>query len=135
MARRVNTKFLVIFSVIVLGGVASAFVAKGPLGNLLRGDRSKKWIAEGDKTMAELKNSPNLEPMERKAKLEAAYQLYLQATASETRSPELYVKLGDVASQLATFDIQFVQTSFGSWNKALEIDPKNLPALHRIEDN
>ncbi len=135
MARRVNTKFLVIFSVIVLGGVASAFVAKGPIGNLIRGDRSKKWIAEGDKIMAELKTSPNLEPLERKTRLEDAFKLYSQAAGSETRSPELYVKLGDVCSQLATFDIQFVQASFGNWNKALEIDPRNLPALHRIEEN
>lgn len=135
MARRVNTKFLVIFSVIVLGGVASAFVAKGPLGNLIRGDRSKKWIAEGDKTMAELKNTPDLAPLDRKTKLETAYQLYGQATASESKSPELFVKLGDVSSQLATFDVQFVQASFANWSKALEIDPKNLPALHRIVDS
>ena len=48
MARRVNNKFLIILGVLVLGGVASAFVLKGPIMNMVKGDRSKKLIEEAD---------------------------------------------------------------------------------------
>ena len=47
MARRVNSKFLIIFSAVLLLGAATAFLVGGPLQNLFRGDRSKKLIAQG----------------------------------------------------------------------------------------
>ena len=53
MARRVNSKFLIIFSAVLLLGAATAFLVAGPLQNLFRGDRSKKLIAQGDAYLAE----------------------------------------------------------------------------------
>ena len=57
MARRVNTKFLVIFSVIVLGGVGAAFILAGPGRNWIRGNPSKELIAAADKLLEELINT------------------------------------------------------------------------------
>src|SRR3954451_15527078 len=112
MARRVNKKFLIILTVVVLTSVAAAFVAQGPLKNFIRGDRSKAQIKEGDRLVAEAANLPTLE---RKAKLEEAYRNYILAVNSDGRNPELYVKLGDVYSRLAQFDLGYIGQSYTVW--------------------
>lgn len=132
MARRVNTKFLIIFSVIVLGSVASAFVLKTPLLNVIHGNRSKTQIANADKLVEE---AAKLSSTEKKAKLDEAVKLYAMAASSETKSPELWIKLGDVYSQLAQYDLNNVTQSYSAWNKALEVDPRYLPALRRLQDS
>ena len=132
MARRVNTKFLVIFSVVVLGGVASAFVAQGPLRTWIRGDRSKTQIKTAD---ALVKDATAATGLDKKKLLEDAFRNYILAANSETRNPELYLKLGDVYSQLTQFDLGFIGQSYSAWDKALEIEPTYLPALRRLQDS
>src|SRR5258706_16159174 len=111
MARRVNTKFLVIFSVIVLGGVASAFVVQGPLRTLIRGDRSKKQIEAGDELV---KKAANASTLERKTVLEEAYRNYVLASNTETRNPEVFVELGDVYSRLAEVGLGYIRQSYAN---------------------
>src|SRR4051812_35081376 len=134
MARRVNTKFLVIFSVIVLGGVASAFIIAGPLKTMWRGDRSKKLIETGDALMKEAEAAESAQT--KKEKLEDAVRNFQQAAMQDTKNPDLLVKLGDAYTKLTQFDIYtYIQYSRASWEKALEIDPNYLPALRRLQDS
>ncbi|HEY7117449.1 MAG TPA: tetratricopeptide repeat protein [Tepidisphaeraceae bacterium] len=134
MARRVNTKFLVIFSVIVVGGVLAGFLVMGPFKTLIRGDRSKKLIEQGDALVKEADAAQD--PAVKKDKLETANRDYQQALATDTKNIDLYVKVGDLLSKLAQFDVYtYINQSRQAWDKALELNPTYLPALRRLQDS
>lgn len=134
MARRVNTKFLVIFSTIVLGGLVSAYLVAGPLKTIWRGNGSKKLIASGDALMKEADAADTADA--KREKLEQAVRDYQQAVMQDTKNPELLVKLGDGYTKLTQFDINtYINSSRQMWIKALEIDPSYLPALRRLQDS
>jgi len=134
MARRVNSKFLIILGVFVLGGVASAFVLKGPIMNMVKGDRSKQQIAAADKLVSEA-DTAELSTVKRE-KLQEAVRSYQMAVASDARNPEVFVKLGDALSKMAQFDVfVYLPASRQSWEKALEVQPEYVPALRRLMDS
>ena len=59
MARRVNTRFLVIFSVVVLGGLLAAFLVAGPVGKyLFRGKAVKQMVTEAETLTAAAEATP-----------------------------------------------------------------------------
>jgi tetratricopeptide (TPR) repeat protein len=134
MARRVNTRFLVIFSVVVLGGVLAAFLVAGPVGkHLFRGKAVKQMMTEGEALTAAADRAAS--PVERREKYEGALRNYQQAVASEPRNPDLYVRLGDVLYKMAPYDpASYLSQARGAWEKALEINPDYLPALRRLMD-
>jgi tetratricopeptide (TPR) repeat protein len=134
MARRVNTQFLIVFSVIVVGGVLAAFIVAGPGKYWFRANPSKQFIAEGDALATAALQAPTL--AERREKLDAAVHHFQQAIAADPRNPDIYVRIGDVLSTLAPYDPNtFIGQSRGSWEKALEINPDHLPALRRLLDS
>src|SRR5689334_13493363 len=134
MARRVNNKFLIILGILVLGGVASAFVLKGPIMNMVKGDRSKKMIEEGDKLVAEAE-APDATMTQKREGYEASVKKYQQGAAADPKSTALFVKYGDVLNKMTPFDVQvYLPAARQMWEKALEIDPAYLPALHRLQD-
>jgi predicted Zn-dependent protease len=134
MARRVNTKFLVIFSVIVLGGVASAFIVAGPLKTMIRGDRTKKLIESGDAAMKAAEEAESAQV--KREKLDGAVRDYEQAVVADGRNPELLVKLGDAYTKLTQYDVHtYIGKSRAQWGRALELDPTHLPALRRLQDS
>src|SRR5438552_1185961 len=114
MARRVNTKFLVIFSVIVLGGAAAGFIIAGPFRNYIRGDRSKKMVEQADALVKEADAAESIQT--KREKLEQAVVNYRNATVSDTKNPELYLKLGDTLSKLTQFDVGiYIKGMRDSW--------------------
>ena len=134
MARRVNTQFLVVLSVIVVGGVLAAFIVAGPGKYWFRGNPSKHLTAEGDALVAAAGTAAT--PAERKEKLDAAVRNFQQALAADPKNPELWVRIGDALSTMAQYDpATYIVQSRGSWEKALEINPDFLPALRRLRCN
>ena len=134
MARRVNNKFLIILGVLVLGGVASAFVLKGPIMNMVKGDRSKKYVEEGDKLVAEAE-APDATMTQKRERYEAAVKKYQMAAGADPKNTALFVKYGDLLNKMTPIDVQvYLRAAREMWEKALEIDPAYLPALHRLQE-
>ena len=133
--RRVNTKFLVIFTVIVVGGVLALLVVAGPLKPLImRGDRVEKLLIAGDESIKA--SEAATDPQQKKEKLEVALRSFSQAAQQSTKDPKIWVKIGDVYNQLTRFDFRAsILASRGAWEKALEIDPTHAPALRRLQDS
>jgi len=134
MARRVNNKFLIILGVLVLGGVASAFVLKGPIMNMVKGDRSKKLVDEADASVTEAEK-PDITMTQKRERYEAAVKKYQLAASADPRNTALFVKYGDVLNKMTPFEVQvYLPAARQMWEKALEVDPAYLPALHRLQD-
>jgi tetratricopeptide (TPR) repeat protein len=129
--RRFNTKFLVIFTVILVGGVVAMVSAKTLLS---RGGNAEKLIKMGDAAVKEaaLQQSPDL----KKEKLEVALRNYSQASQSVSKDPSIWLKVGDTYNQLTRFDFRTnILAARASWEKALEINPGFLEALRRLQDS
>jgi len=114
MARRVNTKFLIILTIVVVGlGVAALIVTK-----LRRGDPAK-YIAQASQAVSE-------------QRYEDAALLFKQALAIDGRRADVLVAYGDVQRQLVYKDPENVSRAFRAWQQALEVDPNNKEALTRV---
>ncbi|HEV2293258.1 MAG TPA: tetratricopeptide repeat protein [Tepidisphaeraceae bacterium] len=112
--RRVNTKFLIILTVVVVGlGMSGLIVAK-----LRRGDPEKyvkaanALVAEGNHTEA-VKN-------------------FQQALSIEARQPDVWVAYGDAHAQLAPEDDENIRHAINAWRQALQLDPSNKLAMSRM---
>lgn len=135
MARRVNTKFLTILSVIIVGGVVTLLVLGPRLTTLFRGDRSKKALENAELLMKQAAD-PSLPAEEKRKKLEGAKQNYELAAAANPRDKELLVKYGDVLSKLSQYDLAtYIRASRAQWDRALEQDPGYIPALTRLMES
>src|SRR5690349_4924616 len=108
MAKRVNTRFLIILTGVIVGlGVAALVVSR-------------------------LKSHPNahahLDAAERLLKAgnyEGATAEYANAVRADPTNKELHVKLGDVANQrTGEMGWQALDIARRSWMSALEIDPQ-----------
>lgn len=122
MARRVNTKFLIILVTVCLGlllGVVAGkkFVQK----YLTRGD-SSKLLAEGDKLYDA-------------GEYDKAKEKYQQAAGADPGSTEALIKLGDACAKLTPEDPMYLEQAHGHWNRAVSLDPKCAPALERLLDS
>jgi tetratricopeptide (TPR) repeat protein len=134
MARRVNSKFLIILGVVILTGVVGLVIVAGPVKNWVRGDRSKKQIELADRLVKEAETAEDA-PTKRD-KLDTAVKNYQLAAAADTKNPELLVKLGDALNLMTQYEVTiYLPATRQAWEKALEIDPAYLPALRRLQDS
>ena len=115
MARRVNTRFLVILTVVVLGAGVSALLAK----KYIFRQSPDKYISLAEK-YAEGGDYEN------------ATKNMGQAIALRPNDPELYVKLGDILQSRSMVEPAYAGKEVAAWNRALEIDPRYEPALSRL---
>ena len=134
MARRVNSKFLIILGAVILGGLVAAVIVAGPIKNMVKGDRSKKQIELADSLVKEAATAED--STVKREKLDTAVRNYQMAVASDSRNPALLVKLGDALNLMTQYEVVvYLPASRQAWEKALEIDPTYLPALHRLQDS
>ena len=135
MARRVNSKFLIVSSIVLLCLVATGFIVAGPLKNhFWKGDRAKKLVEAADAQVKEADAADT--SAAKREKLEAAIRNYQMALGADSKNPEIFLKLGDALTKMTPFDVMvYLPASRQTWEKALEISPTYLPALHRLEDS
>jgi len=135
MARRVNSKFLIVSSIVLLCLVATGFIVAGPLKNhFWKGDRAKKLVEAADAQVKEADAADT--SAAKREKLEAAIRNYQMALGADSKNPEIFLKLGDALTKMTPFDVMvYLPASRQTWENALEISPTYSPALHRLEDS
>ena len=115
MARRVNTRFLTILTVIVLSISLTALVAHLVMG----GETPEKFVATGQQLMNE-------------KRYEEAAKSFGRAVQMNQKSPELWVLYGDALNEMSPLDIEWMHRARQAWGQALAIDPQYRPALDRM---
>src|SRR5688572_6391998 len=112
--RRVNTKFLIILTVGVVGlGVAALVIHK-----LRRGDPAK--FVKAAQAMAAEGN------------YEEAAKGYGRAVSIDARTPDVWVAYGDTLVQMIPKDPDNGGRALRAWQTALELDPHHKEALSRV---
>src|SRR5206468_1963316 len=118
MAKRVNTRFLIILTaaaaVLILGGVAVHFLffVKDPATQARQGD-------------ALLKEGKPKEPLDK----------YRFAIAHCPGDKELMVKIGDAYNAMVVDDTQSLFQARANWSQVIASDPRYEPALERLLDS
>src|SRR5687767_15604853 len=118
MAKRVNTRFLIVITVgfaCLLGvafGAHYAFFRKDP----------KQQARAADALMQE-------------GKAKDALERYKYAVAHDPGDKELLVKIGDAYNALVVDDTENLFNARGHWNQAVALDPRYEPALERLLDS
>lgn len=115
MQRKLNTRFLVILTVLVVAGLL-VLVVGGRY--LFRGTADKHL------KMADLYT--------RESRYTDAAEEYKTAISLDRRNPETFVKLGDVMRLLTRTDPMMVDKDKQYWTMALEVDPTYLPAMQLL---
>ena len=115
MQRKLNTRFLVILTLVVVGGLTALLVGN----RVLSGGTAEKNIK-----MAEI--------FARDGRLADAAAEYQKAIGKDPKNAETYVKLGDTYGQLTRTDPFVVEKDKQNWSRALEVDPGYLPAMQRL---
>src|SRR3954466_12391421 len=119
MARRVNTKFLIILIAVGMGLLLGGVAAKKFIH--VRGDPTK-LLAEGDK-------------LHEAGEYDKAKDKYQQATGADPGSTEALIKLGDACAKLTPEDPMYLDQAHTAWNRAISVDPKFPPAMNRLLDS
>lgn len=119
MAKRVNKRFLIILTAVVMGvligGVAvTQFAGRG---------NAQKFIAEGDALFAAGDYAKAIEAYKRAAR-----------TKSERGNNALALKMGDTYHQLARYDSDAIGKDLATWEGILEASPRNVESLRRVVD-
>ena len=118
MAKRVNTRFLIIltagFAAVLVAALAVhfAFFRRDPAAQARAGDQLMK---EG--------------------KPRDAIDRYRYAIAHNPTNRELLVKIGDAYNQMVVDDTQNLLQARGAWAQAVAADPRYAPALERLLDS
>lgn len=115
MARRVNRKFLIILTIIVVGGLGVLVVGARYLSHR----NPARYEQAGDRLMKE-------------GNYDLARTNYGQAYALDPKNPMILVKYGDAMEQMALSDPVYMGQDIGAWRHALEVDPGYVPALKRL---
>src|SRR4051812_38376243 len=115
MARRVNTKFLTILTVVVVGLGLAALLAK----KFLVRESPEKYVAAGQAYMGE-------------KKYEEAVKNFARAVSLDSHNPSLWVAYGDALNQLSPTDVEYMRRARTAWDQALIVDPNYRPALDRM---
>jgi tetratricopeptide (TPR) repeat protein len=123
MARRVNKKFLLILTVIVVGLglillVGSTARSHGLLARIFHGSPDK-YIKSANELVAQ-------------KKYEEAGKEFEKALGVNPRKPDVWVAYGDAMNQLSPQDLEYLGKSRGAWQQALAVDPNYKPALERM---
>ena len=120
MAKRVNSKFLIILTVVVLGGGVAALLASRFIHSKV-GD-PKRLVAEAEK-------------LDEQGEYEKSSELYRAASAADPTNTEIMLKLGDALAHLTPVDPDYLRAAHNVWNKAVQQDPRYTPALNRLLDS
>src|SRR5215212_8304028 len=115
MARRVNTKFLTVLTVIVVGMGLVALLAK----KFLVRESPEKYVVTGQQYMAD-------------KKYEEAVKSFARAVSLDSKNPQLWVQYGDALNQLSPTDVEYMRRARSAWDQALVVDPSFMPALDRM---
>jgi predicted Zn-dependent protease len=91
MARRVNTKFLTILTILVVGLGVAALLAK----KFLIKESPEKYVAYGQVMMAE-------------KKYPEAVKNFQMACSLDPKNPSLWVAYGDALNQLSPTDLEYL---------------------------
>ncbi|HYO10091.1 MAG TPA: tetratricopeptide repeat protein [Tepidisphaeraceae bacterium] len=127
MARRVNTKFLTIFTSVVVGlGVAALIVNK-----FFITESPEKYVAAGQAAMAEAA-APQMSQEEKNRRYTDAVNALGRAVSLDNKNPSMWVAYGDALNQLSPTDVEFMTRARRAWDQALLVDPQNKPALDRM---
>ena len=119
MAKRVNTKFLVILTAVV--GVALVTVLTVHFVGVFRKDPKAQMVA-GDTLLKE-------------GKAKAALEKYKYAIARNPNDKELLVKIGDAYNHMVVDDTQSLHHARSVWSQVTAADPTYEPALERLLDS
>src|SRR5918993_4933583 len=112
--RRVNTKFLIILTVVVIGvGLVGLIVHK-----VRRGDPDK-YVKAANELVAQ-------------QNYEEAVKNFQQAVSIEGRQPAVWIAYGDALAQLVHKDEDNAGRAVRAWQQALEFEPQNKEALTRM---
>ena len=115
MARRVNTKFLTVLTIVVVGlGILGLIANK-----FLIHESPEKYINAGNEFLAA-------------KKYEEAVKAYARAVGLDKNNPNLWVAYGDALNQLSSQDIEYMRRARSAWDQALAVDPNNRAALDRM---
>jgi predicted Zn-dependent protease len=117
MARRVNTSFLTILLLIIIGAGAAVFLAQ----KLLIREHPDHYIALGQQALKDHKWSEAIEN-------------FGKATQLDPKDPKLQMLLGQALGYTIQIDPQASSQQVAAYQRALEIDPKYLPALLALSD-
>lgn len=115
MARRVNTKFLIILTLVVGGLVLGLFVAQ----RILTKKDPEELARSAEENIAA-------------GKLQAAVNDLGGAINAKPGDPDLRVRLGDVYVQMKQEDGDWQRKALNAWGSALQVDPAYVPALERL---
>lgn len=121
--RRVNTRFLVVVTFLIVGGGAAAlFVPKVLDRNNVRHfiDAGEAALPGGDVNKADAEQ------------LKEAIEQYRQALRLDPYNLELSVRYGDLLHAMSRHDEEFIGSSVVQWERVLERDPENAAALERL---
>src|SRR5215217_4362782 len=102
MARRVNSKFLLVLSGLVVGLGLLGFVAK----KFLIRESPEKYVAAGSSAMAE-------------KRYEDAVKQFVRAVSLNSKDPSLWVAYGDALDQLSPKDPEYMDRARKAWMNAL----------------
>src|SRR6186997_470267 len=115
MAKRVNTRFLIILTAVFACLIAAAVVAKV---TVFRKD-PKANEAAGDKEVQD-------------GQYKKAIEYYRFAIAASKNANALLVKTGDTFNLMVADDPANLANARNAWSQALANDPKYEPALQRL---
>ncbi|MEO6436029.1 MAG: tetratricopeptide repeat protein [Tepidisphaeraceae bacterium] len=115
MARRVNTRFLTVLTIIVVvlgvGALLMHFFSSS--------ESPEKFVAAGQQLMLE-------------KKYEEAAKAFGRAVQLDQKKPELWVAYGDALNEMSPLDVEWMRRAQEAWQQALVADPKYMPALDRM---
>lgn len=115
MARRVNTRFLIVLTAVVVFLAVAVVVAQ----KVFMRENPQEFVDAARKLTEE-------------KKYELALKNMRQAVALDQGRPDLWLMYGDAAAKLAGKDVEFTKMAIAAWNKTLEIEPANKEALSRM---
>jgi tetratricopeptide (TPR) repeat protein len=124
MAKRVNTRFLVVLTVAIGGVAAMAFVGPAVKNRLFRHNLNLATSLQ------------SVDDLLKKGELPAAKEEINRAYGADHTNKEVLLKRGDVYSRLTEQDgQQALEIARNSWQSALEMDPSYKPAAQRLVDS
>ncbi len=123
MARRINKRFLIILTLVVMGGTLLAAFAALFVQRMFQSRNASQAMVLGDAAAA-------------KGDWAAVREQYKRAVSASPTNVEAMVKLGDVMYELtATEDpSEMMRGAIGMWEAAVNQNPRCLPALQRLFD-
>jgi tetratricopeptide (TPR) repeat protein len=120
MAKRVNKKFLVVLTVVVVAGGVMAMAAKIILPRIFKKD-PQALVAQSIQ-------------FEKEGKIDESINAYLLAIDADKSNLQRWVELGDLYLRHLTDDPQYLRKAYSAWSSALSTDPHYKPALQRMLD-